>query len=158
MAIYVYASVAQFFEWGLPQTALGARTVTDVLRSLEASSSDMDDCFRGRFPLPFSAVGLSVSRRCVHHGRYLFLGGRGFSPVSGADQDILRAEEDYQVWIDKVQRRVLFPDVTIDPSAVLPTNLDPGGSAQPVVLSQPSRGWSPTVGYGGFPRRHGGLC
>lgn len=152
MTIYTYASVAQFFEWGLPQTALGSRTVADVQAALDAASADMDDSFRGRFPLPFSAVGLSVSRRCVHHARYLFLGGRGFSPVSGADQDVIAAEAAYQEWIDKVQRRVLFPDVTVDPSATLPTTLDPAGSAQPAVLSQPSRGWSPPVGYGGFPR------
>ena len=55
--------------------------------------------------------------------------------MSGADQDILRAEEEYKEWIDKVQRRVLFPDVTIDPSAIMPTSLDPMGSAQPIVLS-----------------------
>jgi hypothetical protein len=153
--ITTYATAAQFFEWGLPQTALGNRQVSDVQSALDAASGDMDDSFRGRFPLPFASVGLSVARRCVHHARYLFLGGRGFSPVTGADQDILRAEEDYQVWIDKVQRRVLFPDVVVDPSATLPTTLDPAGSAQPTVLSQPSRGWSPPVGYGGFPRAGG---
>jgi phage gp36-like protein len=133
--VTTYATVAQFFAWGLPQTALGARTTADVESALEAASADMDDCFRGRFPLPFLAVGLSVSRRCVYHARYLVLGGRGFSPVTGADQDILDAEKAVQEWLDKVQRRVLFPDVTIDPSATLPTSLDPSGSAQPYVIT-----------------------
>lgn len=138
MAILVYATVLQFFDWGLPQTAIGSRTVADVQSAIVASSSDMDDCFRGRFPLPFATVGLSVSRRCVYHARYIFLGGRGYSPVSGADDDILRAETEYQEWIDKVQRRVMFPDVTIDPTAKTPPSLDPGGSAQPLALSSSS--------------------
>lgn len=135
MAISTYASVAQFFEWGLPQTALGARTVAGVQSALDAASADMDDAFRGRYPLPFASVGLSVSRRCVHHARYLFMGGRGFSPVTSADQDIIRAEEDYQAWVDKVQRRVLFPDVTIDPTATVIQPVAPDSYAQPVALS-----------------------
>lgn len=135
MSVTVYADVPQFFAWGLPQTAMGARTVADVQAALAASSADMDDAFRGRFPLPFLAVGLSVARRCVEHARYLFLGGRGFSPETEADKDIVRAEADFWQWLDRVQRRVLFPDVTIDPTARVPLTLDPGGSAQPVVLS-----------------------
>lgn len=152
MPITTYASVAQFFEWGLPPTALGARTVVDVQSALDAASSDMDDSFRGIAPLPFASVGLSVSRRCVHHARYLFMGGRGFSPVSGSDQDILRAEEDFQVWIDKVQRRALFPDIVVDVSAKMPVPISTGPLAQPFVVSSsavstgsgrraPTRGW-----------------
>lgn len=151
MSVTTYASVAQFFQWGLPQTALGARTVADVQSALDAASSDMDDCFRGAYPLPFASVGTSVSRRCVHHARYLFMGGRGFSPVTGADQDIVRAEEDYQEWADKVQRRVIFPDVVVDPTAtaIRPPTID--SYAQPLALSSsvvnsngcraPTRGW-----------------
>lgn len=135
MPVTTYASVAQFFEWGLPQTALGARTVADVQSALDTSSSDMDDCFRGAYPLPFASVGLSVSRRCVHHARYLFLGGRGFSPETGADKDIIRAEEDFQVWADKVQRRVIFPDVVVDTTAIVIRPPTVESYAQPVVLS-----------------------
>lgn len=151
MPLTTYATVAQFFEWGLPQTALGARTVADVQAALDASSSDMDDNFRGVYLLPLASVGLSVSRRCVHHARYLFLGGRGFSPVTGADQDIINAEKDFQVWIDKVQRRVIFPEITPDVTArPIPVN-SYGPYAQPEVSSSsvindlgwraPTRGW-----------------
>jgi len=156
VAITTYATLAQFFEWGLPATALGARTTADVQSALDAASSEMDDYFRGVYPLPFSSVGLSVSRRCVAIARNIFMGGRGFSPVTGADEDLIRQLKDAEDWLDKVQRRVKFPDVVIDPTATLPVNLTPGGSAQPTVLSQPSRGWSPPVGYGSFPRR--GAC
>lgn len=142
MAITTYATVAQFFDWGLPQTALGARTVADVQSALDAASSDMDDFFRGRFPLPFSAVGLSVSRKCVALAVNIFLGGRGFSPVTGADERVIAGVADAKDWLDRVQRRVLFPDVTSDASAVMPTSLTEPGSPQPLALSEPPRGWS----------------
>ena len=143
MPVTVYASVADFVQ-RLPVTAWGARTIADVQYALATASSDMDDCFRGRYVLPFLAVGASVARRCVDHARYLFMGGRGFSPTTESDQDIIRAEEEFQVWLDKVQRRVLFPDVT--PIASGSPTLD-----QPFVISSsvindlgqrgPNRGW-----------------
>lgn len=134
MAITVYATRAQFFE-RLPQTALGSRTVADVDDALVTSSADMDDSFRGVYPLPFATVGASVSRRCADHARYLFMSGRGYDPQADADKQIAADEAAYQVWVDKVQRRVLFPDVTIDPTAQMPTSLNPHGAAQPAVTS-----------------------
>ncbi len=151
MPITTYASVAQFFEWGLPQTALGARTVADVQSALDAASSDMDDMFRGVFPLPFSRVGTGVSKRCVYLARYAFLGGKGFNPQSDADKEIVAEAEKAEAWLDKVQRRVLFPDVTIDPTAAAPLPVALADYAQPVALSSsvvnnegaraPTRGW-----------------
>lgn len=157
MPITTYASVPDFIAC-LPQTAWGARTLADVQKALTDASGDFDDYFRGVVPLPLLSVSPSVSRHCAYHARYLFMGGRGFSPVTDADKDIIAADLEAMLWLDKVQRRVLFPfrPQDIDPSASLPVNLTPGGSAQPAVLSQPSRGWSPTVGYGGFPNRCGG--
>jgi len=145
VSVTVYASVAQFTQ-RLPQTAWGARTVADVQNALVTASADMDDVFRGLYRLPFLAVGASVSRRCVDHARYLFLGGRGFSPEQEADKDIVRAEEDFWAWLDKVQRRTLFPDVTIDPTAA--TTLPAGSWAQPTVASSPPRGWEGGPGGG----------
>lgn len=125
-----YASIAQFFgPGGLPQTALGAKTVDDVQAALDMATEVMDDCFRGRWGegFQFSSVGLSVSRHCVAIARNLFMGGRGFSPVAGADEDLIAALKDAEEWCDKVQRRVLFPNVTIYQA--------PNYSAQPEVLS-----------------------
>jgi len=133
--ITTYATVAQFFAWGMPQTALGSKTVADVQSALDVSSSEMDDYFRGRFPLPLASVGISVSRRCVAIAVNTFLGGRGFSPVTGADQQIIANLAAAEKWCDEVQRRVKFPDIVVDPSARMPTSLDVSGSAQPIVLS-----------------------
>lgn len=134
-----YATVPQFFgPGGLPSTALGALTVTDVQNCLDTSTSDMDDSFRGVYGdgFMFSAVPLSVSRRCVQHAKWLFMRLRGDSPENGSDQSINADEADYQVWIDKVQRRVLFP---VDRTMIVVTA--PLFSAQPAVLSGPPRGW-----------------
>lgn len=61
---------------------------------------------------------------------------RGDSPETGSDQSINADEDDFRVWIDKVQRRVLFP---IDKSLIVV--VAPQFSAQPFVSSNCSRGW-----------------
>jgi hypothetical protein len=142
-----YATVAQFFgPGGLPVTALGSRSTADVQACLDTATSDIDSlAFRGVYGpgFTFSAVGLDVSRRCVQHARYLFLSEKGYSPETGADQDVSRSEEDFKSWCDRVHRRVEFPDVTISQS--------PAYSAQPLAISKstindlgqtaPNRGW-----------------
>lgn len=135
-----YASVAQFFgPGGLPSTALGALTTADVFDCLVTSTSDMDDCFRGVYGVGFvfSSVGASVSRRCVQHAKWLLMRRRGDSPETGSDQSINADEEDFREYIDKVQRRVIFPEVTLQTAPLY--------SAQPAVLSQPPRCWPSRV-------------
>lgn len=134
-----YATRAQFFgPGGLPSTALGALTLTDVDNCLATSTGDMDDCLRGVYGDGFmlSASTPSLARRCVQHAKWLFMRLRGESPETGADKSLEADEADFQVWIDKVQRRVLFP---IDRSLIVVTA--PNYSAQPAVLSNPLRGW-----------------
>jgi hypothetical protein len=141
--VTTYASVADFFRWGMPQTAMGSRTVADVQSALDAASAVLDDYFRGRWRLPFLAVGTSVALHTVAVAVNIFLGGRGFSPVTGADQKVIDDLKAAEVWADKVQRRVLFPDVTL---ASNPYELE-----QPTVISfsvinangqtAPNRGW-----------------
>ncbi len=126
MPVTSYASIAEFSS-RLPATAWGSRTQADVQNAIDDASALMDDCFRGRWELPFAAVGRSVSLQCVNIARNLFMGGRGFTPVHGADQDLISGLTDAREWLDKVQRRVLFPDVTLINA---PPSLD-----QPVVLS-----------------------
>lgn len=135
MAIYVYCLVSDFMAV-LPATAWGARTIVDVNQAIVDASDWFNDFFRGVVPLPLARVGQSVARRCALFSRYLFLGGRGFSPDSGADKLIISDAMNVEAWLDKVQRRVIFPDVTIDPSAVAPTSLTPSpASPQPIAIS-----------------------
>ncbi len=134
-----YATVAQFFgPGGLPSTALGALTTTDVQNCLATSTGDIDDCLRGVYGDGFtlSASTPSLARRCVQHAKWLFMRLRGDSPEAGSDQSINADEADFQQWIDKVQRRVLFP---IDKSLIVVSA--PQFSAQPFMSSQPPRGW-----------------
>lgn len=150
MAITVYAT-RNDFSAVLPTTAWGARTVADVDQALADASSEMDDFFRGRYPLPFSRVGQTVAKRCAFIARYLFLGGRGFAPETDSDKRVVADYEQTMEWLDRVQRRVTHPDVTVDPTAIAPASLDPAGSPQPIALSlsvvdmngrtAPTRGW-----------------
>ncbi len=135
MAITVYGTLNDFMAV-LPSTAWGTKTTADALQAMADASAMFDDSFRGRFPLPFSRVGQSVVRRCMLLARYLFMGGRGFSPETGTDRDIVSTAKEVEEWLDKVQRRVLFPDVTIDPTATAPASLDPSPAvAQPLCIS-----------------------
>ncbi len=143
MPVTSYATIQQFAD-RLPATAWGSRTQADALRAIATASSMMDDHFRGRWDLPFAAVGLSVSEYCVDIARNLFMGGRGFTPVSGADQDLIAGLAAAAVWLDKVQRRVLFPDVTLinappdlqQPVTLSSSAINPYGSQR-----APTRGW-----------------
>jgi hypothetical protein len=154
MPVTVYATPADFAAV-LPATAWGARTLADVNVALVDASSEFDDFFRGRYPLPLLAVPQSVARRCALFARYLFLGGRGFSPITDSDKDIVGAAKDVSDWLDEVQRRVrhpLTPGVHFDPNAAAGiTSLDSVAAAQPMAVSQsvvndrgqvcPTRGW-----------------
>lgn len=134
-----YATVAQFFgPGGLPATALGSLTTDDVQNCLATSTGDIDDCLRGVYGDGFtiSSAPASLARRCVQHAKWLFMRLRGDSPETGSDQSINADEDDFRVWIDKVQRRVLFP---IDKSLIVV--VAPQFSAQPFVSSNRSRGW-----------------
>lgn len=147
MPVTVYASVAQFTA-RLPQTAWGARNTVDVQNALAFASSDMDDVFRGIYPLPLLRVGYSVSIRCVDRARYIFMGGRGFSPETEADKDIVSAEAAFWEWLDRVHRRALFPDVTVDPAAPTMLPQQHGSYSQPTVASSIPRGWEGCGPYG----------
>lgn len=135
MAIYVYCLVSDFMAV-LPATAWGARAIVDVNQAIVDASSTFDDSFRGVYALPLATVDQSIARKCALYARYLFLGGRGFSPDSGADKLIISDAMNVEAWLDKVQRRVIFPNVTSDPSAVAPTSLTPSpASPQPLAIS-----------------------
>jgi phage gp36-like protein len=140
VSVTVYAAVPDFIAV-LPQTAWGPKTTVDVQTALADMSGLMDDHFRGVYPLPFLAVGRSVTRLCALGARYLFLGGRGFSPVTDSDRAIVADFAEVMARLDKYQRRVLFPDVTIDPNATLTLPQQHGAMSQPTVSSLPPRGW-----------------
>ncbi len=135
MAITVYATTNDFAAV-LPATAWGSRTIADVQQALTDASAEFDDYFRGVLPLPLASVGQSVARRCALYARYLFLGGRGFSPESDADKDIVAAAMNVEAWLERVQRRTVFPAIVSDPSAVAPSSLYPApAAAQPFTIS-----------------------
>jgi hypothetical protein len=133
MAITVYATPADFAAV-LPPSAWGARTIADVNQALIDASSIFDDTWRAYIPLPLARVGQGVARKCALYARFLFLGGRGYNPEGGADRLIVTEAMNVEAWLEKVQRRTLFPDVTSDPTAVAPDSLNPIPS-WPVVTS-----------------------
>jgi hypothetical protein len=136
MAITLYCTPTDFAAV-LPQTAWGARTIADVNQAIVDASSIFDDTWRGVIPLPLASVGQSVARRCALYARYLFMGGRGFNPESDSDRLIVSDAQAVEAWLEKVQRRTLFPDIVSDPAAIAPSSLDPT-PAWPVVTSRGS--------------------
>lgn len=136
MAVTVYASASDFFgPGGAPPTIVGSLSLADVNDALTKASALMDGFFRGRFPLPFASVGAEVSLWCVQIARYLFLQERGMSPVTGSDERVVKDYESALEWLDKVQRRVFFPSVTIDSTAAAIPVVTPDTYVQPMVTS-----------------------
>lgn len=127
MPILTYATTVQFFQFGLPQTALGAATIADVQAALDSASSLMDDYFNGRYNLPFVAVSLSVAEKCCHIAAFLFLSGvRGYNPDADADKNVKGRYDEALAWCDRVQRRAIHPIVTDsgpDPRLIQPEAL-----------------------------------
>lgn len=128
MPVTTYASLAQFFQYGLPETVLGARPMADVQSALDAASAKMDSYFNGRYNMPLLTVSLDVAIVCCHLAAFLFMSGdRGYNPDAGADVNIKARYVEAIEWCDRVQRRALHPIIT--DSGPLSTLL------QPIVLS-----------------------
>lgn len=139
-----YASVAQFYVYGLPQTAVGAMTAAQIQGALDTASSEIDGYFKGRpYALPLTAWGIEVVRWCCVMAAWELLSVRGFNPA-GADAVLRIRWEDTMKTLREVQRKAYHPDVTEGSQSV-------AGRVQPIVRSfsvttstgqtGPNRGW-----------------
>lgn len=126
-----YASYAQFLVYGMPGVSLGTLTQAVVEESLQEASDEMDQHFGGRWKLPLASWPVELfARYCCWIAAYkLVTGARGFNPAQGSDANFKARYDSALEWLDKIQRRVLHPQVTEAPTA------SDGDLAQPVAVS-----------------------
>lgn len=131
-----YATVAEFFVYGLPASARGNLADADVSAALVAASGAADSYFRGRYgvdSVPLLAWDTDVTKWVCWIAAYDLLSGpRGYNAAAGADSNIRQRYDDAHVFLAMVQRQALHPSVTPQPAAGT-TDIQPLVSSYSVV-------------------------
>lgn len=127
-----YATIEQFWNFGIPETARGQITDDEVTAALVAASSTCDGYFRGRYgqeSTPLISWGEEVSRWVCWIAAYdLMSGPRGYNPAAGADVN-LRERYDLAIgYLAQTQRQAYHP--TLEPRDATGTQ-----ETQPLILS-----------------------
>jgi phage gp36-like protein len=111
-----YATIAQFFTYGLPATARGNLTDDQINGALTSASGTADSKLRGVYSLPLLAWGSELTKYTCWIAAYeLMTGVRGYNPAAGADPGIENRYVYAMTELDKVQRKATFLDVTPSP-------------------------------------------
>jgi phage gp36-like protein len=141
-----YATIAQLYQYGLPQTSVAGIVDDATLNAeLESASEVADDYIRGRGQLPLlTPYPTSFIQKVCHVAAYNIMRNRGFSPTAGADATIKEAyyeaigypDRPGSGWLPAVQRQAIHPAFIFSAP-----NTIANGYRFPSVNSQPSRGW-----------------
>jgi phage gp36-like protein len=140
-----YATIAEFFVYGLPVTARGQMTDAQIQGALDSASSEMDGHFRGRpYALPLLSWGVEIKRINAVMAAWELMGVRGFNPAGGADPVLAKRFDDAMSLLKSIQRKAYHPEVVESPNV-------PAGKRQPRMVSSsvvtatgrvaPNRGW-----------------
>jgi phage gp36-like protein len=118
-----------------PLALVDVETSQQVTVCVQASAI-ADDYMRGRYALPLSAWGQSLTYRVAQVAVWMLLNARGRNPAAGPDIYWRQEYEDAIEWFRGVQRQSVHPDVT-------PAVAQPGDPVHdlPQVHTSPQRGW-----------------
>lgn len=123
-----YASAIDLTTYGLPSTAIGNLTPTQVSAALTEASSRVDSFLRGRFALPLVAWETDITQATCAIAAYNLLSIRGYNPGSGADVNIRDRYLDTLRWLSQVQKNMAHPNIT-------PAAAQSAGYAQPNITT-----------------------
>jgi phage gp36-like protein len=143
-----YAIVSDFYRYGLPENALGAKVTPALIQAaLDVRSAWADSKMAARYKLPLGTpYDLTIVMNICVLAAYDLMSFRGFNPENGgADANIRLRAEDAIRWFNDVERQAAHPNVieATSPSPAI---------ASPLVLSDPPRGWiRPFGGGSGIP-------
>jgi phage gp36-like protein len=132
-----YAQPSDLTAFGISSDALDAMDPSDVEKSLAGSSAIIDSALRSRYKLPFTRVGLDVTRCCCILSVYDLMVVRGYNPSAGPDDNLLLRCEAERKWLTQCAAGVMTPDVSDSSGDVLQVL----GTRAKVTTSS-SRGWS----------------
>lgn len=109
-----YAEISDLINYGLPATALGTLTTTQLSAALEQASRKLDTYFAARFGkdgVPLLQWDTTVTEATCKVAAYELLTIRGYNPASGADVNLRIRYEDAIRWAEKVQKQQAHPNV-----------------------------------------------
>lgn len=144
-----YATIEQFWQFGLPQTARGQLSDAEINAALVSASATCDGYFRGRYgdgSVPLVAWGEEVSTWVCWIAAYnLMTGPRGYNSAASADTNLRDRRDDAMTKLAETQRQAYHP--TLTPGTAVNTT-----GTQPLILSSSvidvasgrraaSRGW-----------------
>lgn len=140
-----YAQPADLANFGLPSSALGTLTATQIQDALDSAAGTVDSYLRGRYALPLLApIPVEITEATCKVAAWRLLAIRGFNPLNPGDAAIRDSYLDTSAWLGRVQRQAAHPNVV--------QSSDGGQHQQPTVISssvtflnnggsQPNRGW-----------------
>ena len=124
---------------GLPARALEGVSPADLADGLEAASRLADSYLAGRYALPLTAWGADLRWAVAAVAAYNLLAGRGFNPQPGtADEQVRMRFEDALRWLRDAAAGRVTPTGVADSG---PPGEADGDAGEPVVASDPPRGW-----------------
>lgn len=140
-----YASITDLTNIGLPATALGQLSNTQLTAALQAASDLIDAYFNVRYTLPLLAWSTDVTLHCCWIAAYIALTTRGYNPASGADINLRERYDDSIKWLGEIQRQALSPVVVQSPDP-MGTHIQPFVTSQSVIFTATGqiarlRGW-----------------
>lgn len=127
-----YASLDQFFTYGIPSNAQGTLTTSQIQGWLDASANEADDYLRGRYSLPvLPPIPLTLTEHVCKIAAWKVCSFRGFDPRNPGDIVIRDNWVAALAWFDKVQRGAIHPAINPSPDV----GPSPTQHVRPAVLS-----------------------
>ena len=142
-----YAAQADLVAVGLPQTALGALTSTQINAALQSASDRADASMRARYGMtsvPLVAWDTTITEAVAQIAAFNLMCIRGMNSAGPDWMMFYTRKKDAEAYLDRIQRQQAHPLVTLASGAVAPiqpnvtsssvVNLSTGGTSG-------NRGW-----------------
>jgi phage gp36-like protein len=151
-----YATPADLYAYGAPESAFGDVDPTAVQAALDAASTQADGYLANRFTLPVVTPSQDLKAAVCQIAAWNLLRRRGFNPEDLGAQAIRTGYEDAERWLRGVSKGEITPQLTDSSAGVAP----PGGSGGGAFVVQPqATGQTDSAGYpvytAGVPRHRG---
>lgn len=132
-----YATRTDLTRLGLRSEALTGVSADAQDAALEAASDVADSYLRARYDLPLTAWGDDLRRAVAAIAALDIMTARGFNPQAGADDLLMRRQEQAVSWLKDVAAN----RATVSGGNTTPTSSTRARAQGPTVASSGQRGW-----------------
>jgi len=131
-----YATLDQFWVYGLPQKAVEYEEVAAITAAIDSASRTIDSYLAPRYPVPLARWPELLIRHTCSMALWYFMSQRGFD-TDGPDEVVRVRHDDAIRWC----KDVAAGRASIIGVAAENTNPVPDEATFEVVDSEPLRGW-----------------